>query len=368
MRKAISAVVLPDLFSAGLDPVLRAGLYFDCVYADSFAFLIKDIHPSEQDSELFEAKLELVSQLPRYKVLKELVDAGVILPCPLPERCLFEPFSTYDLSSTLIKKTAESLKAGASLATYFGLRHTMKAPSPGSIIIKDPADLSDTGAHLAIGFHLLSILRMLTVCSTHGATPLTNNEAHSGLLVELANSFPSVAKALGMEDSVSFISKQDALAIRILEETLPPVRVEKPADVLQLRQEMRDELLAFRAEVGKLSTLIASQPWEPGFQQEIERIVARDVKPAFHALRRRLQDPTKRMLSHLVADWKSIVTSAAIPVAALVLKGAPLPLSILAGLCSGMGIAALKSKVEEWSAKRNSALTFLVEASKKLED
>jgi hypothetical protein len=45
-----------------------------------------------------------------------------------------------------------------------------------------------------------------------------------------------------------------------------------------------------------------------------------------------------------------------------------LPLSILAGLCSGLGIAALKSKVEEWSAKRNSALTFLVEASKKLED
>jgi hypothetical protein len=44
------------------------------------------------------------------------------------------------------------------------------------------------------------------------------------------------------------------------------------------------------------------------------------------------------------------------------------PLSILAGVATGLSIAAIKTRVEEWSAKRETSLTFLMEAAKRFEN
>jgi hypothetical protein len=369
MHEGISTVVLPDLDHTGLESILQAALYFDKIYADSLTFIIESIARPKEEGRWAWAKVRPVSRLSRYEALRDLVSAEVILPWqPIKQPISLEPLSLWDFSVTLKHRIAESLGASRSLGSDTAVGLQIESARPRKIIVKDPNDLNDPDAFVVTELYLVTVLSMLCLCDSHGATPLTDHEAHANLLLELANSFPSVAKMLGMRHPSSLALRQHALAIRILEETLPPVCVRRPSDVLELREEMRTQLLSFRAEVGKLSTLIASQPWEPRFQQEVDTIVVRDVKPAFFELRRRLQDPTKRMLSHLVADWKAIATSAAVPVTALVLKGAPLPLSILAGLCSGLGIAALRSKVEEWSAKRNSALTFLVEASKKLED
>src|SRR5262249_41637712 len=153
-------------------------------------------------------------------------------------------------------------------------------------------------------------LTMLEVCSDGNASPLVSNAAHVNLLRELAKEFPSIANALGFKGASALLTKQHSMAMKILEETLPSVEVVNPVDILYLRDEMKDELLSFRTEVGRLTTMIESEPWEKNFQREVEAIVAKEVKPTFDQLRRRLTYPSKRMLSHLVSDWKSIATSA----------------------------------------------------------
>ena len=237
----------------------------------------------------------------------------------------------------------------------------------GSIIINDLADI-DPSIEMAFILHIISFLRMLSACSTGKAIPLTNNSAHSDLLTELANYFPTVARVLGARDISSLIPKQNAIAIKVLEETLPNLEVSNAQDILYLREEMKDELLAFRVETGRLATAIESQPWEPNFQKEVEILIAKEVQPSLISLKRRLQNPSKRMLAHLVSDWKSIATSASVPISAIVMTNASLPLSILAGVATGVGIAAIKTKVEEWNSKQESCFTFLMEAAKCLDN
>ncbi len=48
------------------------------------------------------------------------------------------------------------------------------------------------------------------------------------------------------------------------------------------------------------------------------------------------------------------------------MQSAQLPWAILGGLSAGLGLAALKAKVEEWSTKGDSAFTFVIEAERRL--
>jgi hypothetical protein len=60
------------------------------------------------------------------------------------------------------------------------------------------------------------------------------------------------------------------------------------------------------------------------------------------------------------------VGGTAVPVAAVVMRNAQLPVAVIAGLATGMSIAALKTMVEQWTVTRDSPLAFLLKSEKRL--
>jgi hypothetical protein len=375
MDKPLSVITVPDLFALEVDTVLRAALYFDSIYADSF--LVEVDSPRSGEPQQLHPKKKVFTLVPqlakfeKFENLTELVDAGVILPPPRENISVETLIVSPELPLPLRRQIADSLREGASLLSYAISDLPRKAgvdfKDPHSIVIEDVSKLDNRVVELTIGFHLVSIFTMLGVCASGKANHLVSNLVQNDMLLGLAKNFPAVARALGGKEVSSFIPKQNALAIKILEELLPSIKVRNAADILYLRYDMKDELVAFRTEVGRLTTMIESEPWDSRFHREVQNIVAKEVKPSFIDLKRRLQHSSKRMLAHLVSDWQSIAPSAVAPITAYVMTNSSLPLSILAGIATGLGIAALKTKVEEWSVKKSSSLTFLIKASKTFE-
>lgn len=368
MINELLTVTVPDVFSAGVDTVLKAALYFDGVYADAFSATFGEFKKKEKptDDDFGSLSVELGSQLKRSGLLRDLVNAKVVRPCPTKGWTAFQNFSTRDLPLEIRHAAAVSLRDGASFIAYtLGRERRMPSPHRG-VLIPDPSDLNDAASDILIGFHLISIFAMLSVCDVAHAVPLVNTMKHAQLLVELAKHFPSVARALNVTQSEFLKLKTNAIAATVLRDTLPPVKPRSITDILALREQMAPELESFRAEMGRLATMIESEPWVPSFEKEVQEVVAKEVKPAFASLRRRLAHPSRRMMKHLIPDWKAISAYVVLPVTTCVFTAAPATWSILAGVAGGLGIAALKTKAEEWENKDSSSLAFLIEAERRL--
>jgi len=368
MAKELLTVAFPDIFSAGIDTVLKAALYFDGVYADAFSPTFGEFKIKEKpiDGEYGSMSVKLDSQLKSSGLLKELVEANVVRSFPSESLNTFQNFSTRELPANIRQATADSLREGACfLAHMMGQKYHLPSPRRG-VLIPDPLDLNDTYGDILIGFHLIGVFSMLSVCNFANTSPLINAMAHAQLLVELTKQFPSVAHALNIESNKSLEVKTDALAATVLNEVLPAIKPRSAIDILYLREEMAPELESLRAEMGRLATIVESEPWLPPFEKEVQEIIAKEVRPAFASLRRRLSHPSKRMIKHLISDWKAISASVVLPVTTCVITAAPAVWAILAGVAGGLGIAALKAKAEEWETKTNSSLAFLIEAEKRV--
>ena len=178
MGKGISAVVLPDLDHTRLESILRAALYFDKIYADSFSFEIEAIERKKEEKGWARAKVQPHSLLPKHEALRDLVTAGVILPAPATKHriSIVARPPVRDFPPTLRDKITGSLRAFASEDAYtVGLM--VESAQPRKTVIKDPTNLSDPDAFVAAELFLLTVLQMLCVCESQGATPLTDHEA-----------------------------------------------------------------------------------------------------------------------------------------------------------------------------------------------
>jgi hypothetical protein len=97
----------------------------------------------------------------------------------------------------------------------------LDSKKPNSIIIKHPLELDNPAVEIIICQHLLCIFVMLGVCASSKASPLVRNTVQMDLLTELAKDFPAVTQALNVKETSSLIPKQNALALKILEDILP---------------------------------------------------------------------------------------------------------------------------------------------------
>lgn len=372
MKNKLSVFTVPDAIAVSDSTILQAALYFDEIYVNSFYPILRG-----RDSETHALEYE-IKPAPLTPILSSLQDAGVVKRLSTDQLFKGKVFPV-DLSSrklplSIRREIAESLEGGADFLTSFflsslgsELEKKITLPLPYCFSIEDPSSLENSKFELAICTHLTTIFGMLELGLSKSLTPLCGRKAHVATLMALAKEFPKVAKALRMENASSLLHKQNVFAQRILEDTLPEVRVKHPEDILYLRDELNDELQAFRTEVARLSTELSSSPWEQTMEEEMQRLIATNVKPAIMELRRRLGKPSKRLLKHLVSDWEAIAGSATVPITAIVMTNAQLPWALLAGVSAGLSIAALKAKVEEWSIKAESTFTFLIEAGARLE-
>lgn len=367
MAEKLSVIILPDWISVSRETILRAALYFDEVYLDAF---LPQINRGAQPDGSMSLKFSHFSVVD--SELKDLAKAGVLQNVPQDAEHIITELSSRKLSLSVRKAVADSMIQGTSLLSASlleiaatGVTGEIKVTAPYQFRITDPADLDDSRVELGICLHLASLSKMIGVCLGSDIRPLVDRPEHARLISQLAKEFPSVSNALGIEIP-SFESKHSAVALKVLEDSLPDLRPRAAEDLLALRDEMKSELIAFRTEIAKLATTITSEIWEDGFEYEVEQLVARDVRPSIQLLKRRLGSPSKRMIKHLVSDWKSIATTTSVPLAAWLMNGASLPWAILGGASAGLGVAALKAKVEEWSMRSESAFTLILEAQKRL--
>ena len=99
MYTPLNATVFPDLHALGIDSILKAALYFDVVYADSFSFALTENPRSEDEDEFGTFNLIMEPVIYEVEPLQDLIDEGVILP--QPSIVTFDSFSGRELPLSL---------------------------------------------------------------------------------------------------------------------------------------------------------------------------------------------------------------------------------------------------------------------------
>jgi hypothetical protein len=113
---------------------------------------------------------------------------------------------------------------------------------------------------------------------------------------------------------------------------LPNLNLMSFEDVLDLRTEMKDELIAFRHEIFAFTEHIKSEPWTPSFQKEVEYTANHRIESVVSDLRRKLESSQKDVIARAMKN----VTPKVLPVLGSIWAGIPLMLvmAVTAGLVS----------------------------------
>jgi hypothetical protein len=104
--------------------------------------------------------------------------------------------------------------------------------------------------------------------------------------------------------------KQASAAARFMEE-LPAFPDATVQEILDIRAELRDPLVRFRAAIAEMEKLIRSAAHEPDFQGEVEMIFHERVAPALLEIRELVHDNAslRRLTEAAVLDVKGILTA-----------------------------------------------------------
>jgi len=116
--------------------------------------------------------------------------------------------------------------------------------------------------------------------------------------------------------------------------TLPNLEAMSFEDVLELRLTLEDEVSAFREQMTVFAERIRTEPWEPNFAREIERISEHDIQPTLRKLQRKLEKSQKEVV---LRAFKNLVSApTALSMLATIWAGLPplIVLAVAAGLIS----------------------------------
>lgn len=132
-----------------------------------------------------------------------------------------------------------------------------------------------------------------------------------------------------------------------------------PEDVLAIREELREFLDPFRAEIAKIAASVQTDLNPSELLEEAHRAFDAQAQPTLVELRRFLESPGQVFLKHLVPEAKDIARTSVTIVVSCVL-GAPLTASVLAApVIHALG-ATLGAMQEYRTEKRSNPMTFAV--------
>jgi hypothetical protein len=132
-------------------------------------------------------------------------------------------------------------------------------------------------------------------------------------------------------------------------------------DILRYKQETRELQAKFRGYVMELSYLIGSKPWDPGFHEEIKKVVVTKVIPAVEDLRTRKRAIWEKLFDEALKDaidYKKIGALVALYFVPHVSYGQLLGAAAAAWL-SQMGKKLIDARRDEREIRKN-ALFFIV--------
>jgi hypothetical protein len=340
---------------ATLDPVSlkRALLYFDEVAICSPIPLGESIDGSSASIDSIEALVTLSyltkNQSDRFRLLRRLqeihefhvsistlVNAGVVRVVPgsnLPagisgdkvdkmiQRFISEGSPLKD--PTAVGITIDELLQNESTSMLLG---TIKA-------ISDRFTLDKEQFGRQVGWALLT---QLIYAQYHGFVPVSGDSRFHSLLSFIQNRVQEDIRAATAPTKEA--AKSDLLAMEIMNQYLPDFELRSYDDVLEARERLKDELLAFRAYVSDLSGEITEEPYSEEFKKEVARKSDLTVGRAVQDIEKKVKGASNNFLISLA---KSIVTAS--PVAFLTTLYPSIPSIVTwavgAGLLTGLDVA-----------------------------
>jgi hypothetical protein len=173
----------------------------------------------------------------------------------------------------------------------------------------------------------LSVISMAAASDVLRSTPVTQDERflqlYGDLIARAKYDRPTYAPP-----SLPANSGSHLLAAQIFEDHLPRFEFVSYSDILEARQKLRDELLAFRAYVEELAQQIRQEPFSEAFREEIQRKSNLTVAAALRDLERKVARSRNKFL---IALARSIVAAAPLSLVTVVYPGAPPFLAWAAG-------------------------------------
>jgi hypothetical protein len=158
--------------------------------------------------------------------------------------------------------------------------------------------------------------------------------------------------------------KVASLTHQVLKEFLPDIGNASLEDVLELRNQFRDELGSFRNKMSILSDKIRANPWEPDIKREIDRIVEVEIKPEAANLKTALRRSNLKLVSKVFRNLKDARTY--LPFVGTVLGHFEPSIAALASVGIA-GFEALQDTiVERREIRDTSGLVFLLKGPRKL--
>lgn len=170
----------------------------------------------------------------------------------------------------------------------------------------------------------------------HNLIPITPSDTFRKLLQSKVRRLRTSVPAKQLEQS--FVEHPEYKAgfsgFSLAAFTLPNLELMSFEDVLELRVALEDELIAFREQMSLLAERVRTEPWEPGFAKEIERITKHDIQPTLQKLQRKLESSPSEVALRALRSLVSAPT--ALSMLATIWAGLPplLVMAVTAGLVS----------------------------------
>jgi hypothetical protein len=181
-------------------------------------------------------------------------------------------------------------------------------------------------------FHSLTAIRLkawlIILTRVQYCVPFTNNEQ---IHESFVRAYERIVKAsnLSLAARQSFRLTAAQFGIEVFRSYLPNFEMKSYEDVLELREQLSDSLADFRTEMSRLAAKVASEPWEPGYQRELVRIMKEEIKPSIARLEKQAKGLKHRKRARLVGTLSSTL-----PLVATVFPGVSLgkALAVAAGI------------------------------------
>ena len=238
-----------------------------------------------------------------------------------------------------------------------GFRNKIKREGGG--ILKVSKDLGES----------VLINHVIYSCLDQKLTPLTDEIEHSRVLNHKITRNYEKYKTFLYENGYIEDIKHQILTKKVIEKQLSGIEGIEIRELIDFREDNKQELRRFRVKMGQLSSKIKSEPFDLEFEKEILQIMKYEIDPSIEAL--------KSSMEGFKDEMKTKYVKKAIPIGfsfcTLIAAGADLSLGILGGIAADQVKSGFskgddgffETILEDWRQNRNhkrNSIQYLINA------
>lgn len=209
-------------------------------------------------------------------------------------------------------------------------------------------------------------------CFDRKISPLTDDVEHSRMLAyKLKRNYEYYKPFLYEHGYISDLNQQ-LLTSKVMDKRLYGLENASISDIINFREDHKDELRRFRTEMGKLSTEIKSKLFDIEFESEISQIVKEKIDPSIEELNKSMEEFKDEMITRYVKKIMPVALTFSISAYSVGLEVGILSSVLVNFLQSKMhkdGTELIGTLLDDWRLNRNSkrnSLQYLMSTEKYL--